>query len=763
MSKCMLSPVLADMLAAESSSDIYSVEISDAGMLKEFFAQKLTQSLLKKQRLLVVIPDKMSVSVPSKILSNYNLAHYSCAFQNNDVTDVLLSERVRLLASLSEIPLLRQEYGHIQLKFKDIANKVHETLLLINKAGIKNPSFKQMLLSTKEKPKSELPESVVESIASVNINPTVLDQIASLQSMYQPHFFYMQHSSRLTNACLEDHEAYHFAIEEMSSIQKAMYKNVMAIEKELYQMKKIISFEVEEELAKWSKIKEELQEAFLDYELENMPSSFEEKGFPIVQKLKGWKYLKINLEIIAEKGWGQVSKLLSVMDAVMEAAPTSINTYFEEYVRKLSPFHTMNETLDEQVSEAFKLLQAVNSSKYIEFHCKPQFLQLDALINGIKETYQQILICKNALSDSEFMRFKRLLYDINVESEVIQCLLSLENGSWQDIIEYYGLQSHLNANYSTQMCRLEDWYRDLNSCYLNLKHVENKELHNRWCSQRQQSLTNIKNTNWEMYQDLFQKEKKDFSFQYLMSKLGNDLQNFFPIMIAHESDIKYVMTHPCLEFDEALFLDLKDISITDVSLMQDKRVNTTIASTYNLDVEDLMNQFGVIKSYCSDPRVEQSKILESLEQSRRYRYALDLSGLIANQIDSANIYKIHGTTIISCVDEKLDKKIREKMNVSAANILHTATKDISNFVETLLHYDDLILIIENNLLNDHHGFSILWQQSIVELIRDSGIKVCNMNTYELYQDAQSALEDLIKEINPARIVEPKEELDTLHQ
>ena len=742
-----LSPELEEMLAYDNTNDIVHIEISDATMLKEYFTEKVVKMLLDKQRLLVVTPNSMDPSIPARILSQSNLAHFTNICDASGQSPDIL-ERLRALTQLVEIPLLRQEYQHIILKHKELSNKIHDTLLSINKRSVKSPSFKEMLLGIKQRPKADISESLVEEISDINLNPRILNNISKLQNALQPRFIYMDTCVKMNTSCIEDKEALTLARKELSQLKRQLSSALLDMERELFLMKRIISYELEDELTAWVKIKEELQNVFLESELDNYHSSFETKGIPIIEKFHGFKYLKLSVHVVPEIGWGQVSNVLGVVNSVIDQAKVSVDIYFSEYVRKLSPFNTNNTELDAHVSTSIETIKKVNNCKYIDFKSPIQFLQVDALLASLREVSNQVNLCDSALNDSDYINFKSYQADLNISQAVINGLYQLRDKNWSDVISFYGQRSHLMANYNSNMNQLQDWYEELKSNSDLLRHTTHKEVHNRWCSVRKEALSFLRNNVWEAYQYIVDGKGNPLTPDEILEKVGNNIQDFFPITVVSESDLNRVFSNSNFTFDDVFYLDHKRIDKGGIVKCLDKKLKVTSASTYTVDMKALTNQYSVISNYNADTRITNNLELKLLEKSDRYRYALSLASNLITQVKSVSIYKLGGQVIITTLSPLLNQRIGNLANITVNNILYKETKEISHIVETLLHYDNITLLIENDLLNDHNGMSTLWQHTVLRQLEGAGLSIFNLYTHDLYQDLSGSINRLIAHVVP---------------
>ncbi len=754
-----LSPELEETLAYENANDIIHLEISDAAMLKAYFTEKVVKTLLDRQKMLVVIPDRMDSSIPSKILSNQNLAHLSTTVSTQGLGAQSVV-RMKSLANLTEIPLLRQEYQHLLLKYKETSLKIHNTLSTISKRNIKSPSFKEMLLSIKPRPKANLPESLIEEIADMNLNNHVIKAIVKLQRDYKPRFVYMDDTTLLDASCIEDENSLVLARSSVEEIKQKVNSALLGLEEELYLMKRVIVYELEDEIAQWTKIKEELQTVFLENELDNYPSSFKDKGLPLINQLKGRKYLKFSLTVIPEIGWGQVSNVLSIISAIIDQATNSIDIYFEEYVRKLSPFNTSNKLLDDYIADAIQSLKEINQCKYIGDQAPVQFLQVDSLLKTLKSAHQRISLNHRALSDADYINFRIQVKELNMSQSLLEGLYHLQNEDWSGLIEFYGQRSHLMQGYDANMTRLSDWYEELASTQNLLKHTSHKEVHNRWHRIRDEALTDIRNTKWGNYSSVFESKEEVPDLAANVKELQGWGQCFFPIMIVQESQMKTMLQTTGFEFDQVFFMDQKDISLSDLKLFTEKDVNITIASTYSVDMSQVSEYYSLISNYISNTLISHSTKLAKLEKSDRYKYSLLLANNLLSSSEAVNIYKLGSKVIITTLDPLLNKRIDQSSQIESHNILYHTTQEPSHLVETFIHYDDITILLENDLLNDHNGMSTLWQHEVIKQLKNAGITIRNVFTHELYQDLNGTISQLVRNIMPAKL-ELKERKEAL--
>ena len=210
-------------------------------------------------------------------------------------------------------------------------------------------------------------------------------------------------------------------------------------------------------------------------------------------------------------------------------------------------------------------------------------------------------------------------------------------------------------------------------------------------------------------------------------------------MIVKERDLKKLLDEHPLKFETSIFLDPKRIQVDEVSTILEKKIKLTIASTHSLRIADLGDDLNILSFYSSESVMGKAKALTSLDKTSRYKYALSLAATLNSIARPLHIYKIGDQVIINCTDHLLDKRFRTELNISTNHILFTATSEIGDLVEVLIHYDNLHLITENGLLNDEKPMSALWQKRIMRQLIDSGITLHNVYTDELYQDLEAGL------------------------
>lgn len=738
----VLPPVLGDAIGDTDSKDIKHIEISNAAMLKECFVEKITQILLSKKKLLLVLPRHIELSVPSKILSTHNLAHYNCAYDEHRHNQSNIVERLNLLTHLKVIPLMRQHLQHLTLKSKEQTSKIQEALLSINKGSIKNPSFKDMLFSVKDTPRTRLPESLIESIEQINLNQRVLQNINLLQNKFRPYFTYIDASTALTPSFLEDEDTLLFARQELAELRQRVEHTVIQLEGELYLMKKVIAHEIEKERYDCSLVKEELQNALLENDLEQHPLSFEDNALPIIKKLKNYKYLKFNLEMSPQKSWGQISNIIQIVDSVMSQVDSYTDKYFQEYLRTLSPFNTNNVNLDQIIGQAYKDLKALKNSKYIDFDTQSNHLQVGVLMDTLEQASHILKVNQRIIEDNDYVSFKKIAERLDIDQSLLKYLFEIKE-NWAKIIEFYGHRSHLSATYNVSLNRLSTWIDELAKLQTEIKYTSNKEIHNRWCSVREEALTTIKNNDWDLHKSLFEQGAQEQSLEKMVGELGTKFQDFFPILTIHEDQVKSVLTNDHFSFDEVFFLDAKEIDPSHIVVCRQKDLSLSIASTYTLDISEIANKYDVVRYYCSDSRIKPTYLISEMDQTERYRYAIKLASNLNSLVSQCNIYKVKGQVLISTVHSALDNEIKALLGINEHQLLYGNTNELAHFVETFIHHDSIHIVIENGLLNDYTGSAPLWQTEFLKALKASGINVLNIPTNDYYQDRNLVIDGFL--------------------
>ena len=739
-----LPPALEQVISDRHKGDSLLIEIADEQLLKIFFVEVVMSNLLSKKNSLVVIPDSMSATTPAQILSKYNLAPLVGTLDYQGAL-VDCGAKVRALLSHKEIPLLRQEFPHVLLKRKDLESKIHDTLVSINKASVKHPAFKKMLLSIKMRPRKSISESLIEEIASMHISPKAIDAIKQLQKTYKPRFLYMDSCVKLGEAHLEDDEALLLAKQDVGELAKRTTAAMQSLEKELWLKKRVIAYEVEEELAAWTSIKEDLESALLDYDIEGQPSSFSDKGLAIIEKFKNFKYLRLSTDINPEVGWGQVSELLSTVQAIMDLAQDNIDLYFEEYTKKLSPFNSGHKTLDKAIQAASKILKEIQQCKYLTIPSERQFLQVGALLTCLRTTTTQLNLAKVALDDDRYILHHKLSKDLNLSRSLLSGLHHMSDEDWAGIIEFYGQRSHLMAMYTAHMSKLTQRYQELEHVQDLIRHMTHKEIHNRWHKLQKEVFVNLKNDNWDLYKQICDDTAVNTADILLSEKLGQRLTKMLPVQVVTMSD-KRRNPQIVKEYDQVIFLDHKHIEFEDLIGIDYENSEVIMASTYTLHNPEILNTTHILSHYSSDTHGTDSGELSGKDSSERYKVALGLANNIVNISRPLNIYKKDDKIIMTSIDMYFNDRIVKLLDIGTQHVLYQATKDPAHVIETMIHYDEIHLLIENGLINDQVGKYPAWQQHVIKQLQQAGIIVHSMHTSELYQDMQGTLADLQTEI-----------------
>jgi len=525
-----LPPALEQVLSDRHEGDTLLMEVADEKLLKLFFVEVIMSNLLSKKSTLVVIPDSMSVDTPSQILSNYNLGNLTGELDYQGAI-VDCGKKMKSLLTSQEIPLLRQEYQHVLLKKKDLETRIHDTLVSINKASVKRPAFKKMLLSIKMRPRKSISESLIEEITSIHISSKALDAIKQLQRTFEPRFLYMNYCVDLGEAHLEDDESLILAKKEIGGLAQKATSALQSLEKELWLKKRVIAYEVEEELAVWASVKEELESALLDHDIDGRPSSFTEKGMTIIEKFGDFTYLRLSTDITPEVGWGQVPDLLTTVQAIMDIAQDNIELYFAEYTKKLSPFNSGHKELDRVINVTSDILKEAHQSKYLDINCQRQFLQVGALLSYFRAITTQLNLASKALKDDRYLLHHRLAKDLDFSKNLLTGLHQMPDEDWAGIIEFYGQRSHLMAMYNGHMTKLSQRYMELDQTQDLIRHKTHKEIHNRWHTVQRELLVNLKNDHWDLYKQICDECTAETADILLSEKLGDRIKKMFPVQV----------------------------------------------------------------------------------------------------------------------------------------------------------------------------------------------------------------------------------------
>lgn len=754
-----LPPVLEDILARPEMEDALLLEIKDVDLLKSFFSEYVMSSLLSKKKVLVILPDSTTLPNEDVLLGGVGLSALCAVLDEKGNIDNCV-HRIKDLLSAQEIPMLRQEYQHLLLKKEEVATKIHDTLVAINKSSVMRPSFKKMLLSIKMRPRKSISESLIEEIVSMRISPQALDTVRQLQQSYEERFSFMMNSLLLSSAYLEDDEALLLARDHINELLQKASGSLHLLEKELWLKKRVIAYELEEEIAHWTSISEKLQAALLDHDHDSYPSSFAEKGMPLIQQYDGCRYLRLHAAILPEVGWGQVPDLISTVSSIIERSQNEIEGYFDEYLKKLSPFHTGQARLDKAIHEASEVIKEIHLSKYLESSCQTNHLQVGTLLTELRGLVNMLDLAQKALFDEKYVLHKKLAKELDINDHLLLGLYQINQEDWAGIIEFYGQRSHLMAIYNANMSKLSERFDDLRQIQDLIRHTTHKEIHNRWYRTQREVLGTIKNEKWEIYKAICDENAQELQ-GHISTTLSEELSTLFPIQVIQLSDYRR-HSHNLAEFDTAIFLDHKRIEQEDIDHIIKSDRQVILASSYTIDTSDLKSSISTLSHFVSESLDIKDQKLVSLDSAERYKSALALSCNIAGLARPLNIYKKAGKVLLISADDYFNHRIVKLFNLDTQHILYQGTKDPASIVETLIHHDDVHFIIENGLINDLIGHTPLWQQKVIEQAMKLGIKVHSMHTADLYHNMRSALLSLqhavgIIEHQPSEVPQAKQQ------
>ena len=738
-----LSPVLKKVLLSSTSEHINYLHTADSSTLKLFFAEKVMHTLLSKRKLLVVIPDGMPSSIPAKVLSPYNLAHFTMLYDKKEPLSALQVERLQRLLKLNELPQRAGVLKTSQQKQKTLQDQIIEILNKISKESTSGPSLKELVLNNVADPMIRLSKEVEGHISQLGIDQNKLDNIDKLQTSYQPYFDFISAASFLSPQALADNHSVKYAIEEVTTLQKALGEVLMGLDKELESAYQVLQSSIEDEYKVWQSIKSELELAIFNNDLSDDSLSFETCYQEVLAPSKKLFYLRLNLERKPELNWGEAQLLLQGIDGLLGQHQVYLAHHYRSLLKRMTPFNVTKPEFKDTIDKGLSIIRAINKSRYLNLQVNTTYLQIGELQEQLNKVAAKLGLCFSALSDEHYTAFKILANDLKLSDQVLDFFSNHTDVSWRGIINFRARRFQIDTLYNSKFSKLPAFITELNNLHTQAVPINLKEVHNIWSRARDKAITDIKNSHWDVYKAIWADGITDLSTFDLLSTNSNAFTSFSPITIVHESELMQLLTLDVEVADEILYLDAREISLNALEQVNSHIDKITIVSSYDIDMSIMPTSKIKIQSYySSDLKISKHKINGIEPGSDRYHMILPIAAALCDIMNSVTIYRTRGEVIMSFADGQINQLIESELKLKTQNIIYRDSVEITSLVEVLMLDEKITIIIENGLLNDQKGNAVLWQADLLDKVAQVGINIRDISFSDLFKNKKDAISSL---------------------
>jgi len=743
------------MLKNVNNDAISYLHTAEASALKKLFLDKIAQSLIDKQRTLIVIPDGMSSTVPAKLLSQHKLAHYTLHLSGKDKISEQQIARLKKLYALQEVNMESASFKTISQKYNDLNERIGIALDSINLPSEKGPNLKSMILDEVDKPHVYIVPRIQRLLASLSIDHEHLAYIHRMQQCHQRHYDFMDASAILNSKAFQDHDHIARAQEEVKNLKKALGEANKNIDVHLESARREFKNKIEEEYALLIGVRDELKLAIFEHEVGEQPQSFDAVYQEIVAPIQQLQYLQLLFKRQNALNWGEAPLIIDAINQITDSLEKSVDEVYTKFIGRLTPFNIELPALSDQLERAQSILRAISNSDFLTLKTPKRYLQVADMLNHIKKAEDQLRLADSCLMDAGYCRYRELASKASLSDELRQALTSLNESNWSDVIKYHASQEQIKGLLSDHINHLPEWLDQFRRADQQFRKIAVQEIHNRWCKVREHSIASLKNEHWSIYQSIWINAEADKTTLHLYKELGESLLAFCPIAVTYESDAKKILSVDRSAFDKVIFLEVKELDDKLLKSFNNKKREISIISSYNIDTKDFKSKIN--RLYSSDMALPTKSIKSYTRSTEKYRFALSVAGHISDLIESGSIFKWKDQIIISAVNHKLNDKILEYLDVKPQHFMYRSTVEIGHFAEAIMTDKRVVLLGENQLINDQLNGDVLWQQNLLNELKKADIHLLSISTLDLYRDKQKSLDKLCQDLE--RRVDKHEEVE----
>jgi len=749
-----LSPVMRKALLSSSTEQVNHLHTVDSSALKQFFCEKAIDTLINKQKMLVVIPDGMPTSVPAKLLSPYQLAHYTMHYNRQENISEAQIELLQKLRRLNEINTESGAFKKSSQQLADVKAKINYLLRAIHEDNEQGPSLKDLILNNVDDPNIYVPKHISTKIFDMPIDERTLSSLDRLQSSYKPYYSFINSSAQLTRLALESEISLQQATDEVTTLSQGLSEVIKSLELELESAYNTLEKAINTECAAWQSIKKELELAIFNNDLSDGATSFDTAYQEIMAPAKKLFYMRLALERKPELNWGEAELLLQGINGLIEGKKASLEMHYRSLLKRMTPFNITKPELKDIVDKSMSIIRAINKSDYIAIDIPTKYLQIGELRIQMNKAFNHLLLTAGALQDKGYCDYVILSNKIGIDGDILSYLLRYEQTSWRSVVNHRVRQHMIGSRYDEEIKSLNKQYQELKPLVKINGKAAMTEVHNLWSIKRDKAITDIKNAHWDLYKSIWTESNCEVSTAVLYAQVPDALTSFCPITTVCESDLPHILETYSDCFDEVVFLDNRELQNRRIDQTYTYIKKITVATSYDIDLSGEFESDITVKSfYSSDLKLPEQSILGIAPGTERYRQVLPIATALHDIMKSVTIYKVVDKVIYSFADPQINQLLEERLQLTTRNILYRDTSDITAIVESLMMDKEHVIFIEDGLINNQLSEDIYWQRQVLSSLESTGLEILNLNFSALFADRSMALEELCDKISEKESLE----------
>ena len=710
------------------------LQMIDAALLKDFVREKVVQSLLDRQRVLIVVTDDDQLNSPAGLLSAINLSHLCLPLSMGVLSDSRIAH-IRSLSTLVSSGNSTQSLSLNRANTLITLQKIKEVLAGKFASDDINPALIDLVSYDNT---ISLHKIVGPSLTALMAD---IDSIDELENCYDPGFRFIDSALKLKPTAFETIDQTHNVLLQVKQFKRLFEAQATELSEALLIKKKDLKRQIIKECQEWKNTLNDIIYHQKAYQLGDK-SSFVSVIGELLHRHDNFTYVKPQILLNNALGWSQVNDIVDKIKFIIHDPSSRIEEEYQKFYHRLTPYNIVSLGINDTVQKSIQLIVELNDSQLFKNTLPTKFFQIFDLEAKIAEAIEWCSLSELALSNKEYCRFRVLCQHLNINQQIIEYLCKNKQQSWRETIVRNTTDAILENEFPTQLHQLKSLFKEYQNILDSNKELALLEVHNRWCHQRDLFLSILKNDNWDLYQELFVGQDRPIHILELVADEPEFMSVLYPIWVVTEPNIALLQNHFNL-FDQILMLNTEDWSKALEASLVDVEANITIATIH--EVNNLPANTRIINS--NEIKPEAIRPYNELNRTERYKQGLSFASFMIDIIDSFTVYQWRNVCIISLMDKRFNTAFLQKFENQGLNSLYLNSFEIADLLEGMIIEDtEIVMLLPEGLLNVKNIAHLEFQLHLIRNCQAANFKLIDVNLDKIHYNGESLLEQIAEEV-----------------
>lgn len=714
------------------------LEASESSAIRDFIIERAISACREKLKLVLVCPANLSIEVPLKILSNANLAQYSLCYEANGLLSQKQKECIRIMANYKTPSIGIANNTANDLQEKELQHLINKSLDSLYENTSQSKNIKQVII--------ELLKSH-NSVSNLNFKVDKPENIESLSACFEERFLFMLDSSILKDIVFND------SIEKLQALLQMQYEDLNKHHSSFIEINKIIGDNIQSKILEDKNnlmlIKRALEESLMDYSLRTHSLEGPQAKEMLERFITKANYLKIpGLDLTVLKNL-KPEDLIPVVNDLIEHSEFEVLRAQQDCFYRQNPFNISRDDQQFAMTSMIRILNELRINNSLDIEIPTHFFQCQHLLKISAQVIVQLKLTLLSLQDEKFLKFGKLLIQSGLNINQLLALLNYKPSDWTTVVNQSITTKSLHSFDTSELEILYKRYADLRHFNKLNKHNNSKILHHKLSSEKSILINKSLNENKSFEMFLASDSEQELMSESI-AKYGDIFNDIFQIVIVSESELHPLLDNEKMNFDEFLFIELKEWDHSFSKRLKNSDVAISIASSSSVPINktQLKNNWELQHYYSNELNTSEMRPFSSLNTSEKYHQSMMLASNIIPLVSSFSIYQLPSSTLISFLSPEIEPMILEQIDKGNINILYTNSHEMSDLVEGFItDSDQLVVLVENGLINDKKRDELIWQLNLIQELKECQIHLIDIPTSELIKSGKDYLAKSLSSLN----------------